>query len=73
MHGTTTEVMVHNSGENTRKLSFKLALHILKSFRDSGILSDCNEAAYAILLKSIARKKLAIGLVELVPLNYSSF
>jgi hypothetical protein len=40
-----------------RELSFKLALHAIKSFRESGIFSECNEKIYMALLKAIARKK----------------
>ena len=47
---------VHN--KNPRELSFKLALHAIKSFRESGILSENNEKIYAALLKAIARKKI---------------
>jgi hypothetical protein len=41
-----------------RELSFKLALHVIKSFRESGILSVRDEKIYVALLKSIARKRI---------------
>ena len=40
-----------------RELSFKLALHAIKSFRELGLLTEDNEVSYASLLKAIARKK----------------
>ena len=36
---------------------FKLALHAIKSFRESGILSESNKNIYAALLKAIVTKK----------------
>jgi len=45
----------HN--KKPRELSFKLALHVIKSFRELGILSENNEKIYAALLKAISRKK----------------
>lgn len=47
----------HTHNKKPRELSFKLALHVIKSFRESGILSESNEKIYAVLLKAIARKK----------------
>jgi DDE family transposase len=44
--------------KNPRELSFKLALHVTKSFLESGILSNCNEAVYSALLKAIVRRKI---------------
>ena len=45
----------HN--KKPRELSFKLALHVIKSFRDAGILSENNPTTYRALLKAIAQKK----------------
>lgn len=39
-----------------RELSFKGALNLMKSFRESGILSEDNEKIYSALLKAISRK-----------------
>jgi hypothetical protein len=41
-----------------REISFKGALHIIKSFRERGILYEGNEQIYAALLTAIARKKI---------------
>lgn len=41
-----------------RELSFKLALHVIKSFRESGILSVSDKKIYVALLKSIVRKRI---------------
>ena len=48
----------HQYNKKPRELSFKLALHSIKSFRESGILSESNEKIYAALLKAIVRKKI---------------
>lgn len=47
--------LVHNT--KPRELSFKGALHVIRAFRDRGILSECNEKIYTPLLRAIARKK----------------
>jgi hypothetical protein len=39
-----------------RELSFTRALHVIKSFREAGILSENNDQLYAALLKAISRK-----------------
>ncbi len=44
----------HN--KKPRELSFKLALHVIKSFRDAGILSENNPIIYKTVLKAIAQK-----------------
>jgi hypothetical protein len=41
-----------------RDLSFTLAFHAIKAFREAGILSENNEKIYAALLKAIASKKI---------------
>jgi hypothetical protein len=46
---------LHN--KKPRELSFKLALHVIKSFRESGIFSESNEKIYGALLKAIVQKK----------------
>lgn len=45
-------------GKNPREMSFSLAFHVIKSFRDFGLLSSCNESVYSFLLKSIVRRKI---------------
>ncbi len=47
----------HN--KKPRELSFKLALHVIKSFRDAGILSENNPIIYRAVLKAIVQK--AVG------------
>jgi len=46
--------IVHN--KKPRELSFTKALHLIKSFREAGILSESNDQLYAALLKAISRK-----------------
>ena len=46
--------VLHN--KMPRNLSFKLALQAIESFREAGIFSEKNGAAYAHLLKAIAYK-----------------
>lgn len=48
----------HVHGKIPRELSFNLALHAIKSFREAGILSENNERIYAALLKAISAKKI---------------
>lgn len=46
--------ITHN--KKPRELSFSGALHLIKSFREAGILSEDNDQLYTALLKAIARK-----------------
>jgi hypothetical protein len=46
--------VTHN--KKPRELSFTGALHLIKSFREAGILSESNDQLYSALLKGIARK-----------------
>lgn len=46
---------VHN--KKPRDLSFKGAVHLIKSFQDKGIMTEGDNRIYATLLKAIARKK----------------
>jgi hypothetical protein len=46
----------HAHNKKPRELSFKGALHVIKSFRERGMLSESNAKFYSVLLKAIARK-----------------